>query len=289
MFLTGWGFSAKSREIIVGLRYKYTPKKALQTYSTGLWCNWSSYALKSDYAFAKDANDVVVSGAYPANASDKYSAMRIFSLSVPFFFTQRFGRTSDFRFTLGPAVNFNVYGRIYNDYTIGDNEFNISTKGFQYRPVTLDIMAMVSWRQLSVFCKYSPMSVLESDKGPQFRSVSVGLFLLTAESSGVRLLSWSVCPCRTQSIAVRFQLRSGFVYVVLVGFHFAHDGFQLRQRLFVFDILVHSFIFYLFAFLLFYLFTVDTIVPFSTLVSISSPGFNCCGSRTARPSFSVML
>ena len=172
----GWGFSGKSWEIILGLRYKYTPKKALQTYSTGLWCNWSTYALKSNYAFTKDANDVVVPGAFPANASDKYSAMRIFSLSVPFFFTQRFGRTSDFRFTLGPVVNFNVYGRLYNEYTIGDNEFNISTKGFQYRPVTLDIMAMLSWRQLSLFCKYSPMSVLESDKGPQFRSVSVGLF-----------------------------------------------------------------------------------------------------------------
>jgi hypothetical protein len=160
----------------LGLRYKYTPQKALQTYSTGLWLNWSTYALKSDYAFAKDANYIGVLGAFPANASDKYSAMRIFSLSVPFFFTQRFGRTSDFRFTLGPVVNFNVYGRIYNEYTIGDNEFSINTKGFEYRPVTFDIMAMLSWRQLSLFCKYSPMSVLKSDKGPQFRSVSVGLF-----------------------------------------------------------------------------------------------------------------
>ncbi len=172
----GWGFSGKSWEWIVGLRYKYTPKKALQTYSVGLWCNWRTYALKSDYAFAKDENDVVVPDVFSAGASDRYSAMRIFSLSVPFLFTQRFGRTSDFRFTLGPVVNFNLYGRILKEFTIGDNEFDIYTKGFEYRPVTLDIMAMVSWRRLGVFCKYSPMSVLKSDKGPQFRSVSVGLF-----------------------------------------------------------------------------------------------------------------
>ena len=64
-----------------------------------------------------------------------------------------------------------------NEYTVGDDEVEINTKGLEYRPVTVDIMGMLQYRHVGIYCKYSPMSVLKTDMGPEFRSVSVGIIL----------------------------------------------------------------------------------------------------------------
>ena len=166
----------KSYEWILGFRYKYTPKKALQTYSVGLWANWRQYTLDTDKVFGKDANNVVGVYDYPINAGDKRSSIYVFGLSVPFLFTQKFGHKSGFKMSLGPVVNFNLYGRINSKYTLGDDEIEINTKGLEYRPITVDIMGMLQYMGIGFYCKYSPMSVLKKDMGPEFRSVSVGVF-----------------------------------------------------------------------------------------------------------------
>lgn len=167
----------KSYEWILGLRYKYTPKDALQTYSVGLWCNWRKYTLDTNKMFAKDANNVIGLYDYPANASDKRSSIYVFGLSVPFLFTQKFGHTSKFKFSVGPVVNFNLYGRIKNEYTLGDDEIETNTKGVEYCPLTVDIMGMLQYKSVGLYCKYSPMSVLKKDMGPDFRSISIGIIL----------------------------------------------------------------------------------------------------------------
>ncbi len=172
----------KSREFLIGLRYSYTPAKALQSYSVGLWCNWRKYTLDTDKMFDKDANSVIGLSDYPDNAGDKRSCVSIFSLSVPFLFTQKFGHDSKVKFSLGPVVNFNLYGRLNNEYTVGDYESEISVKGIGYRPVTVDIMGILHYKRVGIYCKYSPMSVLkkctaDGVENPQFRSISIGVFL----------------------------------------------------------------------------------------------------------------
>lgn len=174
----GIGFAPfKSMELLFGFRYEYTPKKALQSYSVGLWFDWRAYGLRNDNMFVKGADDVVGIGTMPENAKSKRSSINIFSLSVPFLFTQYFGRNTKWNISLGPVVNFNVYGRVNNEYEIGDDSFDISTKGLGYRPVTVDFMGMVRYKHIGVYCKYSPMSVLKKDMGPQFRSLTFGVFL----------------------------------------------------------------------------------------------------------------
>ncbi len=173
------GVSSKffgSREFTIGLRYKYTPKKALQAYSVGLWVKWNRYAI-SDKMFYKAENNVVALKDFPAGVGSARSRINIFSLSVPLFFTQKLGRESNWTVTLGPVVNFNVRGRLNNVYDQGDEEFDINTKGIKYRPVTVDLMGMLQYKGVGIYCKYSPMSVLKKDKGPQFRSVTLGVFL----------------------------------------------------------------------------------------------------------------
>lgn len=174
----GMSFGLRSYEWTLGLRYKYTPKKALQTYSVGLWCKWGRYTLKGDDYFVRnDDTKVVELDKYPGTASDKYSSIHIFSLSVPLFFTQQFGKESKWKLTLGPVLNFNLKGTIDNSFVVGDYENETYIKGIEYRPVTVDLMGMLTYSEFSVYFKYSPMNVLKKDMGPQFHSVSFGVFL----------------------------------------------------------------------------------------------------------------
>ena len=178
----GHGFAVfKSKEFFFGLRYCYTPKKALQTYSVGLWCDWRDYAVPKNNMIGKNADNIVTFGEYPANASSTDSRIRIFSLSVPFLFTQKFGKKGKSSFSLGPVVNFNVRGRINNEWTDDDVDWESSTKSIGQRPVTVDIMGILKGDGIGLYCKYSPMSVLKkkSENGvenPQFQSLTFGLF-----------------------------------------------------------------------------------------------------------------
>jgi hypothetical protein len=178
----GHGFATfRSWEFLLGFRYGYTPKGALQTYSTGLWLNWRSYGVPEKNMMSKNADDIVVFGEYPANYSNTSSHISIFSLSVPFLFTQRFGKHSKASFSLGPVVNVNLLGRINNEWKDGDDFYEVGTKNIGYHPVTVDFMGILKYGGWGLYCKYSPMSVLKkkSENGlenPQFHSLTVGLF-----------------------------------------------------------------------------------------------------------------
>lgn len=178
----GHGFAVfKSKEVFFGLRYCYAPDKASQIYSVGLWCDWRDYAVPKNNAIGKNADGIVGFGEFDSKYSDTDSRIRIFSLSVPFLFTQKFGKKSKSSFSLGPVVNFNVRGRINSEWTDGDDEMERSTKSIGQRPVTVDIMGILKTEGIGLYCKYSPMSVLKkkSENGvenPQFHSLTFGLF-----------------------------------------------------------------------------------------------------------------
>ena len=184
------GFAVfKSKDIFFGLRYCYTPKGKLQTYSAGLWFDWRDYCTPEYNAMGKDADGIVGFAPYPTNFSDKRSLIRVFSLSVPLLFTQKFGHDSDVKLTLGPVVNFNVRARINNEWTDDSNntEYTTSTWYIGQRPVTVDIFAMLQCGGIGLYCRYSPMSVLKTKsvtapdgtvtENPQFKSITFGIYL----------------------------------------------------------------------------------------------------------------
>jgi hypothetical protein len=60
---------------------------------------------------------------------------------------------------------------------MGDHEVDDLTKKIGERPITVDILGIVHVAKgFGVYCKYSPMSVLKKDKGPDFKSLAVGFY-----------------------------------------------------------------------------------------------------------------
>lgn len=151
-------------------------RKALQRYEIGLALNYRNYRFDTNHMLAKDGASKVVYGDIPMGVEDLKTNVNIFSLSVPIMFTQRLGHKSRYRLTVGPVVNFNVWGTITNDYTIGDYDYEETIHGIGYRPITVDLMGIIRYRWIGAYIKYAPMDVLKSGRGLKFHSLSFGLY-----------------------------------------------------------------------------------------------------------------
>ena len=154
--------------------FEYTPKNASQTYSIGLGFNWRNFGLKDNGTAFVKGGDVVGLGLFPAGTGSHYSSVHLLSLNVPLLFTQRINK--NFAFSLGPVVNFNTGAWLKSDYKTGDVVTNLTTKKVGQRPVTVDIFAEFEAYGVGLFCKYAPMSVFKKDRGPEFKSFTVGLY-----------------------------------------------------------------------------------------------------------------
>ena len=153
-------------------QYEYTLKNSKTTLCAGIGVDWRNYTLSGhDKMFAK-VNDIV--GVYDRKGDMSELASRIStcSLSLPLMVKQSFNK--DFAISLGAQLNWNFYSRVNNYYEENDNEIDIQTKKIGERPITIDVLGMLHFGDFAVYCKYSPMSVLKKDKGPDFKSLAVG-------------------------------------------------------------------------------------------------------------------
>lgn len=156
-------------------QYDYKPGKGKQTYSAGIGINWRNYGLCDNNTSFQKVGDVTGLGTFPENAGSRKSRVHTFGIHVPLLFTQDVSK--HFSVTVGPIVNFNVGGWIDNSYEVGDDSFDISTRKIGQRPVTVELMGVLDIYGIGFFCKYSPMSVFKDGRGPQFKSITFGLYL----------------------------------------------------------------------------------------------------------------
>ena len=155
-------------------QYEYTPKNLKTTLCAGIGLDWRNYTLSGhDKIFAK-VNDVV--GVYDRKGDMSELASRISTcaISLPLMVKQSFSK--NFAVSLGAQLNWNFYNRVNNYYEEGDNEIDVQTKKIGERPITVDVLGMLHFGDFAVYCKYSPMSVLKKDKGPDFKSLAVGFY-----------------------------------------------------------------------------------------------------------------
>ena len=155
-------------------QYEYTPKNSRTTLCAGIGFDWRNYTLSGhDKMFAK-VNDIV--GVYDRKGDMSELASRISttSISLPLIVKQSFSKK--FAVSLGAQFNWNVYSRVNNYYEEGDHEIDDQTKKIGERPITIDVLGMLHFGDFAVYCKYSPMSVLKKDKGPDFKSLAVGFY-----------------------------------------------------------------------------------------------------------------
>ena len=156
------------------LQYGYTPKNTKTTFSVGMGFNWRNYTLSGHDKMFSKVNDVTLVTPSASTMHELSSSIHTTSLSMPLLVKQRFSK--DFALSMGAQLNYNFHGRVINEYEHGDDDVDISTKKIGERPFTVDLLGIVHVWQLGIYCKYSPMSVLKKDRGPEFKSLAVGIY-----------------------------------------------------------------------------------------------------------------
>ena len=93
---------------------------------------------------------------------------------MPLLVKQSFSK--NFAISVGAQLNWNFRAHIHNYYEEGDIEISEDTKKIGQRPFTVDVLGIVHVYKYGIYCKYSPMSVLKTDRGPEFKSLAFGLY-----------------------------------------------------------------------------------------------------------------
>ena len=157
------------------VQYDYTPGKSNTTLSAGLGLDWRNYTLSGHKDGFFKLNDVVGVGEVGSKYDDFSSKINTTSLSMPLLIKQKFSK--NFAISLGAQLNWNFYGRIHNYVELDEYEADEYTKKIGQRPFTVDVLGLVHLSNgFGIYCKYSPMSVLKKDKGPDFKSLAVGFY-----------------------------------------------------------------------------------------------------------------
>ena len=173
------GFDNAGWEFILNniINWEYRPFK--RTYlSLGFGVDWRNYRMKGDNRFLKEDNKLIVAP-YPDGADVNFSRVKVFSMTLELMLRQGFNK--HVAIEVGPVVNFNTHASIKTRYSTGkgkDKErFKETSSNIHQKPVTVDFKAGLIINPIEFYFKYSPTNTLDTDYGPEFKSMSAGIII----------------------------------------------------------------------------------------------------------------
>ena len=175
--------SSKSTEFSFNFFEKTIPISSRYNWAvvTGLGLRWTRYHVKGNYHF-EEIDDYTELVQAPDGLRYKNSNLGITTLNIPLLIEWQNNRRNLF-FSAGVVGSIKTwsYSRIeYYDDNSNKRKKKQSEKvdqGMTLRPVTMDILAQVGTRGLGVYARYSPISIFETNKGPELYPLSIGMIL----------------------------------------------------------------------------------------------------------------
>ena len=156
---------------VVRTFYNLTPSTSV---SIGAGVRWRNYRMTGNTRFVKEGNNLVLDN-YPEGADVKFSRLKTFSISVPVMLNQAINH--QVAISLGTVINTNTYGSLKTRYTLGDEKMAEKSKNIHQNRTTVDFTAILRFKQIGIYAKYSPSNVLNTEFGPKFNSYSAGISL----------------------------------------------------------------------------------------------------------------
>ena len=169
----GWEFTLNN---LFGMRYAPFKKTQLQM---GFGVNWRNYRMKNENRFFKQDDNQLIIAPYPNGANIEFSRIKIFSMTLEMLVAQYF--TKNIKVTAGPVVNFNSHGSIKTRYKLNGEGHKETSSNINQNAVTIDFKAEVGVDPVSLYFKYSPQNMLDTNYGPEFHSMSAGIKLTFGE------------------------------------------------------------------------------------------------------------
>lgn len=143
------------------------------TLSYGVGVTFKNFVMTGGTAMSLTDSGDMVTGQFPSGTVPKVSKLRVFSVNAPLLYSCSFG--DGFGFTLGPVFNLNASSSIVNKYMVDGEKQKDKYKNAHCNLVTVDAMFQINLKIVSLYVKYSPMSVMDKKYWPEFRTWTIGI------------------------------------------------------------------------------------------------------------------
>ena len=174
--------SSKSFEFSFNFYEKTIPLSSRYRWAvvTGLGLRWTSYFVKGNYHF-EEIDDYTELVKAPDDIRYKSSRLGRTAIDIPLLLEWQNYRGNLF-FSAGVVGSVKTwsYSRIeFYDETERHKKKHKEKvdQGMTLRPITMDVLAQAGTRALGVYARYSPISLFETNKGPELYPLSFGVML----------------------------------------------------------------------------------------------------------------
>lgn len=147
--------------------------------TTGLGFMWRNYFLDMNKRLV-ESNGVTSVEDAPAGVQYEYSRLRTFNITIPVLLEWQpaLGNNHKLFVSAGVVGGINTFASYKVKYKDGSNTIRrVEGKGMNVAPISLDFLGQIGYGSWSIYAKYAPFSLFQSEKGPDVRPVSLGLTL----------------------------------------------------------------------------------------------------------------
>lgn len=194
---SGWGFgftnalnAPAGMDVTMGRSFNFCLMDAIAfrvrpwrtgAFSVGVGLDLRNYKMLSDQRFVEDpVTKKITLESYPEGSVPGFSKVHTGAATFNLKYIQKLGR--GFNLAFGPELSVvakrGTNHRISTTYTDSQGEQKEKFKGIRTNKVGFNLVGIVNYKNVfGLYAKYSPSDVLQSNFGPQFQSLSVGLLL----------------------------------------------------------------------------------------------------------------
>lgn len=147
--------------------------KGHSTFSFGPGVTFRNFALTGDKTMSLTTDGDLLIRSFPEGSVPKISKLRVFSVNLPLLYSFSFG--DGFGFTVGPVFNLNTSSSIVNKYRVDGDKQKDKFKRAHCNLATVEGLFQINLKYLSLYVKYSPMSVMDKKYCPEFTTWTFGI------------------------------------------------------------------------------------------------------------------
>ena len=177
---TGYDFKLwPSFEIGAGVTFDWRPFGKRNIWSAGLAYNVRTLRSSSESYWTKDTETqptTIALTPYAADQSNTHTLLRVHSLQVPLLYTHAFTDDGRWRLSVGALLSLNLNAYAKRGYTQAGEDYDVFTRDIHQRKLTIEPTVLLKVPHVpTLYCRYSPMTFFQKDRGPEFHLLSFGL------------------------------------------------------------------------------------------------------------------
>ena len=141
----------------------------------GLGIGWRNYRMTNQRMFAKHNDGSISVEPYPEGADPKFSRIKTFGFILPLKYCHKVGRGRRTFFAVGPELYYMPHASLKTRYRTEEGNQFLKDNKLHFNKFSVGIGAEFCVQGLGVYYKYNPFNLLDTDYGPKFSTMTVGL------------------------------------------------------------------------------------------------------------------